>query len=720
MKTNKFLLYAVACVTALALTITSCSKEDDAPLAPEPTLAVDGTADINAPAGGGVYVVNVASNTVWSVMVSEASTWCAVTPLSKEGDGEITITVTANEANTPRTASLLIMAGEATNTATTINVAQEGCSGIIFLEGYTGAAVSVTYKDGTGAANLTKNADNKVYLPAGDQDKIIRGIALEGFDNPILIGRKVDGSVVALKVDGTRLAFREAIDGAVPVGSMSELQRINTALAGVYKQEAHLDLLDEPFTPIGLQITSTPFEGLFDGNDFTLANLKIDLSESPDIVGVGLFGWNYGTVTNVHVVSGSVKGTDYVGGICGYNGDGGGAVSALISNCTNAATVEGAELVGGICGTIDYHSVVEHCSNAGHIKGTGIYVGGIFGYYEGWTLTDCHNTGEVTGESAYVGGICGYADGEIVGCSNAGAVSGGYYVGGICGEVDMYGYTDLNYTIYLCSNSGAISAEMYAGGIVGYNLGIVYACYNTGNISGVEEIGGIVGEHGGYLTACYNTGNISGTEQIGGVCGKLAGAAISACYNNGTITGETWVGGVHGAGMGYYFYASYNVGAVYGEPRYVGGIAGLYGGGGGLYDDGGYFWRDVPDDDAIYGVSYFGTDNDAYYTKKFSATDWPSTANHSQWGIGNGQDADKDYYDGCGEEGVYWKDLGSWNNGNPVYPTLWFENAATGHSLNVKKALSATRNDRSALQKSKFVEQTERPGKKSVSEKFTK
>jgi hypothetical protein len=47
----------------------------------------------------------------------------------------------------------------------------------------------------------------------------------------------------------------------------------------------------------------------------------------------------------------------------------------------------------------------------------------------------------------------------------------------------------------------------------------------------------------------------------------------------------------------------------------------------------------------------------------FSNDAWPILAAHQQWGTG----------DGSGD-GKYWKTLGNWNNGNPVYPKLWYEN----------------------------------------------
>ncbi|MDR2292652.1 MAG: BACON domain-containing protein [Prevotellaceae bacterium] len=804
MKKNRFLMNAAAGLIAVALMFTSCSKDDVKPA--EPNLEVERTV-INAPAEGGVYVVKITSNVTWTVTVSANSAWCIVSPLSKDGDGDINITVTANETIIPLTATLTVTAGDivkeitvnqaaagvsfgitpnnvtdlifspdgitatlpdgtaavtafsvtaniewnaesnqtwlhVTKNATgtqftitadenpvltrpapatvtvstadgsqmaTINVTQAGCAGIIYIENLTGSSVSVNYTDGTAASNLTKSANNKIYLPENDNDKTIRSITPEGV-NAILAGRKADGSVIALKLNGTQLVFRDAVNGAVPVGTYAEFQLMNTALSGSYRQEAHLDMLDENFTPIGLQPATAPFEGVFDGNGLTLANLKIIVSAYP---GVGLFGWIYGgTAKNINIVSGSVKGNEDVGGICGYANYG-----AFISNCTNAAAVEGTAHIGGICGGIEYqnNSKMENCSNSGNITGTD-YVGGIIGYDICNRVSECHNTGAVSGEER-IGGICGYVAGELINCTNTGAVSGEAGIGGICGYAEFYGYSSLNYTVYLCSNSGTITggaASYYVGGIVGYNdMAVIYSCYNTADINGNSRVSGIVGENGGYITACYNTGNITGTEYISGICGKLTYAAISACYNIGTIRGGEWTGGISGAGPDYYFHACYNTGAVYSSySDQSGGITGL------AANPEWNFWVDLPNDDVDVAVGakrspwYMSPDED-YNIYKFSATDWPSVTSHLQWGVGNGQGDGQDYDDGCGEEGIYWKDLGSWNDGNPVYPKLWFENAS---SQSLKGSYENTKpNDRSKV-KGTEKKTTDKPLKKKLSE----
>jgi hypothetical protein len=113
------------------------------------------------------------------------------------------------------------------------------------------------------------------------------------------------------------------------------------------------------------------------------------------------------------------------------------------------------------------------------------------------------------------------------------------------------------------------------------------------------------------IIACYNTGSVSGnTEYIGGICGKSFSA-------NNTVFSDNTVSAC--------------------------------------------FWKDIPDDNADYGIvinGFSGAEPSDEGTAIFDNSAWPTESTHLQWGTGDGK---------------YWKSLGGWNNGNPVYPKLYFE-----------------------------------------------
>ena len=220
----------------------------------------------------------------------------------------------------------------------------------------------------------------------------------------------------------------------------------------------------EDFNPIGTK--NNEFEGTFDGQDYTISNLKCEKPTQDD---VGLFGvvGAGGTVKNVKIENGSIEGDGYVGGIAGFNNKG------TIESCTYSGTVEGKEVVGGNVG--GNRGTVKDCTNNGTVKGKED-VGGNVGYNRGTVSEECTNNGNVTGQH-FVGGNVGY---------NQGVISMG------------------------CTNSGAVTGTEYVGGNVGYNNGTVSGeCTNNGNVSGISNVKGNVGFNGGEVSGqLTNTGRV--------------------------------------------------------------------------------------------------------------------------------------------------------------------------------------------------------------------
>ena len=134
------------------------------------------------------------------------------------------------------------------------------------------------------------------------------------------------------------------------------------------------------FTPWTLIGTNTkPFIGTFDGCNFTISGLHIDVTTDY----VGLFGCvgNGGTVKNVTLADSYVSGSYYVGGICGQNKGG------TVQNCHNTGKVSGSWYVGGVCGSNTGSSTIQEWYNTGDVSGTGFKVSDVCGYnYDGGTV----------------------------------------------------------------------------------------------------------------------------------------------------------------------------------------------------------------------------------------------------------------------------------------------------------------------------------------------
>ncbi|MFA7075621.1 MAG: InlB B-repeat-containing protein, partial [Candidatus Izemoplasmatales bacterium] len=150
----------------------------------------------------------------------------------------------------------------------------------------------------------------------------------------------------------------------------------------------YFDLSESTYVPIGTE--TIPFKGYFDGN---FATFKIGFTSGNYL---GLFG-NVGTVSTIKnlAVEGSIKGTDYVGSVAGFNR-----------------------------GTIDhvYSTVLINANN---------YVGGLTGYNTG-SISFAYKTGDISGNS-YVGGLVGLNQGSILEAYFSGRLTGKVSLGGLVG-----------------------------------------------------------------------------------------------------------------------------------------------------------------------------------------------------------------------------------------------------------------------------------------------
>lgn len=211
-------------------------------------------------------------------------------------------------------------------------------------------------------------------------------------------------------------------------------------------------------------------------------------------------------------------------------------------------------------------------------------------------------------------GLFGYTEGKISNLhvnGNITATKQYAYAGGICG----YGNEFTG-----CSFEGSVSSTNgKAGGICAAGDVYIMGCVNRGTITG-SEAGGIVAYYQYEILACYNEGRVSGTNKAGGVVATLSGATsqIKDCYNVGEVINN---GGLATVG---------SLLAELGSPEkpsacYV-----------------------KEDSNPQTGITVFGPD-----------TAWPT------WKAGESAD-------GTGTNG-YWKSLGGWNDGSPVYPKLWWE-----------------------------------------------
>ena len=200
--------------------------------------------------------------------------------------------------------------------------------------------------------------------------------------------------------------------------------------------DKNIDLTGKDWTPIGTSFDNS-YKGTFDGGGHTITGLAVTTNDQF----VGLFGYlnRAGTVKNV-VMEGVLITSNHMfgctGGVVGYSW-------GTIENCSVSGSVSGTDCVGGVVGSQKAGSIIG-CSTSATVKGTH-YVGGVAG--EKWgSMTACYATGNVTLEIAsqknnFGGGVVGlnggsrvlacYATGNV---TSTGSSTGNVHIGGLFGD----------------------------------------------------------------------------------------------------------------------------------------------------------------------------------------------------------------------------------------------------------------------------------------------
>ncbi|MEO8777445.1 MAG: GLUG motif-containing protein, partial [Rhodanobacter sp.] len=257
--------------------------------------------------------------------------------------------------------------------------------------------------------------------------------------------------------------------GAESSTTGTDLQGISGDLAGNYVLGSNIDALPTSgwnggagFAPIGSN-NFNAYTGIFDGLGHTISDLTIARSGTDN---VGLFGYvNGGTLRNLGLVGGSVSGYNKVGGLVGFNSNGGTITDAYVTGSVSVS-VSGHYYVGGLVGFNNNGTITDaYVTSSSSVSVSGsLNVGGLVGY-NGGTLSDAYATGRVSGSGGNVGGLVGFnSNGTISDAYATGSVSGsGRNVGGLIGQIGNGNISNVYATGRVSGSSG------HVGGLVGSN-----------------------------------------------------------------------------------------------------------------------------------------------------------------------------------------------------------------------------------------------------------
>ena len=321
-----------------------------------------------------------------------------------EGLASVQLTGLSTEGDNP---DIIVPYDKGSNTYTAIVAPQNVAAGTTFI--------TCTFTNGKTFVYKMKNATD--WQAGGEYTYTVSLAAAKDLGYTI----ESNGSYTVTSADGL-MNIAELVNGGK--------SDINITL------DKNIDLTGKGWTPIGTSFDNS-YKGTFDGGGHTITGLTVTTNDQF----VGLFGYlnRAGTVKNV-VMEGIQITSNHMfgctGGVVGYSW-------GTIENCSVSGSVSGTDCVGGVVGSQKAGSIIGCCTSA-TVKGTH-YVGGVAG--EKWgTMTACYATGNVTLEIAsqknlYGGGVVGlnggsrvlacYATGNV---TSTGSSTGNVHIGGLFGD----------------------------------------------------------------------------------------------------------------------------------------------------------------------------------------------------------------------------------------------------------------------------------------------
>ncbi len=364
----------------------------------------------------------------------------------------------------------------------------------------------------------------------------------------------------------------------------------DTSIAG--QDGSTIIMGDTVFTPIGN--STTKFAGTVIGNGCTISGLYVNVAGDY----IGLFGYTSGATIQNLTISGSVKGSKYVGGVVGY------ALNTMIYNVTNNVTVTARYSTDNDLST----SIKQY--DGGNVSGQGfdkVFDGKVGNDYKfcgkensamsfvadlgsslaisGFAIYNGNDTTTVSNRRPKVVRIWGsnskdsWPSKNYNGKTNAGntpegeTYSGDWEIVFDSSNINIpidndqrheYAFTANKtykyqyYWVYIASvghvqgkNANSENIIQFsefdflagadnAGGVVGYaQNSSIEQVTNTARIVGSSNVGGIAGEFNGSgkaVTNASNSGEINSGNTAAGIVGKLTAGNISKSNNSGKVT----------------------------------------------------------------------------------------------------------------------------------------------------------------------------------------
>jgi FG-GAP repeat/Secretion system C-terminal sorting domain len=286
------------------------------------------------------------------------------------------------------------------------------------------------------------------------------------------------------------------------------------------------------FSPIGDSPTEgdrqqVPFSGVYDGGGHKISNLFIDRSSEHT---VGLFGYvkdiahtGHTAIRNVYLEDIFAIGSDYVGGLIGWN------IDSWIDSCIVSGSVStGSGTAGGLVG-FDQEEI-HNCHTM--VYTTGEPAGGLVGYKEFGHIVNCSARDTVFSLMSSAGGLVGSMyQGDIANSFADAYVVGFAFTGGFVGKMTYRS------KIENCYSKGKVAGQPetmwgstggFCGLVDGYGINLGSFIESSYSLTEVSILGGSTDVNRGFVGTATQTNTFSNNFFNVNTSGQLSDTSAAA------------------------------------------------------------------------------------------------------------------------------------------------------------------------------------------------
>ena len=508
------------------------------------TLLVSRSVNATAPTVAGTYAVNLTEIRVdgplegpvenGNMTIDTVEVGAAADPIIDETASTVTPTIASPSASQEYMVNVTIALNESlSDSSGGVDVLFED---FVFDTGEDDLTIDYTASNiSNGTLNVTKTVNATAPSTTGEYAVNVTDLRRDNNDGSVDdIIQNTNITISNITVVETTWSGSGTQADPYIITNVSQLQDVQYDLDAHYELGNDIDASEtanwnggKGFEPVG-DVTNTnyapswdnPFSGSFNGGNHSINQLTIN---RPQEENVGLFRGQTGIINNTSLIGANISGSLRTAGVVARNG-------GTIDDVRVTGTVSGTDRVGGLAGRNEaFGGHVTNVSTNVSVNGE-TYVGGLLGYSNS-LIENGSAHGPVNGTEkvgGLIGGESAGGDGSVENVLATGSVSGSVEVGGLKGQSWRITRN--------ASATGSVTGTDRVGGLIGVSHNDTINTYATGSVIGSDEVGGLIGSNGVHssndhvITSSFAAGAVTGSTNVGGLVGN----------NFATVTDSYW------------------------------------------------------------------------------------------------------------------------------------------------------------------------------------